>query len=168
MRDLLSKLHNYGLMIKQQFPEITKLKIVASDDQVVDDLKKYAKNDIGLYLVEPEIPKEGTADYTKDVINMQFIILSKIPDKIPDLEILQRKDQLLNLTYDIDETLLADHGNYNDFSFQFSTTDPNFPDQDLRCELLSFLDASSIIKAPISNMKDYIGWTIIFKLKIEA
>jgi|GEM_PF-7029473 len=167
MRNLLYLLHQYGLMLKQKHSQITELTIVTEDSEIVDTIKEFKESDIGLFIVEPEIVRNGKLNQSQEVINMQFILLRKIADRVPNLQKVALKDEILNLAFDIDNTMLGHSEDYDDFTYNFSATDPTLPDTNIICQLMPFLDIASIQKIPISNMKVYIGWTINFKLNIN-
>lgn len=165
--DLLLKLYMYGQMLQQKFTEITVLDVVSEDSEILEQLKGFSASDIGLFLVEPEIPKEGAEDQTQDVVYMQFIVAKKIADRISLKETMQHKDTLLNLAMSLDQTIQRHKEDSGDFAYQFSTTDDALPDEDVSCELMNFLQVNSIQKVPVSMSKIYIGWTINFKLKLS-
>ncbi len=168
--NLLSKILDYGLMLKQVIPAIDEVAMVSSDDEIINLLRDLKTKKNLLVIVEPEIPTEGTQDADKDLIMMQFIVFQKIADKSSVMEKLQLKDDVLNIIYKIHSQLKLDHAQVSDYAFQFGEEE-NFrrelPNTDPRCLLIRFLDTKSVQKTPLDNQTPYTGWTLTFNLKFS-
>lgn len=166
MYDIPLILFDYALMLQQKFEVIKHVDIVSDDTEILEQLKSYKHNEIGLYMVEPEIQKTGNQDQANDTAFMQIILVSKTADRNTLRQTMSLKNDIYNLCYAIDLTLQRHKEDIGDFNYQFSKTDDALPNQDPTCQLLHKLEVKTIQKTPISISKTYIGWTLTFKTTV--
>ena len=165
--NLLIQLYTYGLMLQQDFPSLSVFDVVSDDSQILEHLKAFSEADIGFFIVEPEIPKEGSQDQWQDVAYMQFLIVKKISDRITLKQEMQIKNTLYNLAYQLDLMMQWHKEGTYGLTYTFSTEDDTLPDEDVACYLMRHLEVKSIQKTPVSMMKTYVGWSINFKIKLQ-
>jgi hypothetical protein len=133
---------------------------------VARHLKAFTQHDIGLFIVEPEIPKEGSQDQWQDVAYMQILIVKKISDRITLKQEMRIKNMIYNLAYQLDLKMQRHKEGTDGLNYTFSTENDTLPDEDVAAYLMQNLEVKSIQKTPVSMMKTYIGWSINFKIKL--
>jgi hypothetical protein len=153
-------------MLQQDFPSLSVFDVVSDDSQILEHLKAFTQHDIGLFIVEPEIPKEGNQDQWQDVAYMQILIVKKIPDRITLKQEMQVKNMLYNLVYQLDLKMQRHKEGTDGLTYWFSTENDTLPDEDVAAYLMQNLEVKSIQKTPVSMNKTYVGWSINFKIKL--